>query len=61
MKNKKILIPKCPYCKSKEFNYQVEYIEEEYCEVTATCKCGKRLFYEITNAITFECTGVNKK
>ncbi len=55
MKNKKILVPKCPYCKSEKFNYQVEYIEEEYCEVTATCKCGKEY------SITFECIGVNKK
>lgn len=54
-KSKKILLPKCPYCKSEEFSYEVEYIENEYCEVTATCSdCDKEY------ALTFECTMITK-
>ena len=54
-KRKTIKLPKCPYCKSTEFSYETEYIDNEYCEVTATCSdCGKEF------GLTFECTIITK-
>lgn len=54
-KSKKILLPKCPYCGDVEFTWDVQYIEDEFCEVNVVCaECGE------TYAITFECTMITK-
>lgn len=55
MKTKKILDPKCPYCKSKKFTHEIQYIEDEYCEVTATCDLCEKEY-----SLTFECTMITK-
>ncbi len=52
---KEIKLPKCPYCKSTELTYEVEYVENEYCKVTVICECGKAY------PLTFECTMITKK
>jgi len=52
---KTIKTPKCPYCESKAYTYEMNYIENESCIVLATCSnCDKGF------DLTFECTAITK-
>ena len=54
-KRKTIKTPQCPYCKSKNYTYEMNYIENESCNILARCSnCDKEF------DLTFECTTITK-
>lgn len=37
LSEKKIILPKCPYCECKRYYPELNSCEEEECEIIATC------------------------